>query len=312
MQEIIKAVDRQLLKSELTDEKFVRNTNNGGREIYVVTHHDSPNVVLEVGRLREISFREAGGGTGKEADIDFYDRAEEPFKQLIVWDNNDEEIVGGYRFIEGYKIPVDENNTPLSATSKLFHFSDGFVRHYLDKTMELGRSFVQPHYQPNIDRRKGFFSLDNLWDGLGALIVDNPGIKYFFGKFTMYPSFDRYARDVILHFLHYYFPDEENLVYAYEPLGIEHDIRQLNSLFTFDSYENDYRKMVQEVRSRGENIPPLVNSYMNLSPTMKVFGTALNPSFGNVEETAILIKIQDIYESKKKRHISNYKSTHEE
>ncbi|MCF8308649.1 MAG: GNAT family N-acetyltransferase [Bacteroidales bacterium] len=312
MQEIIKAVDRQVLKSELTNEKFVRKTNNGEREIYVVTHHNSPNLMLEVGRLREISFREAGGGTGKEADIDFYDRAEVPFKQLIVWDNDDEEIVGGYRFIEGYKIPLDKNNVPLSATSKLFHFSDVFISNYLNQTIELGRSFVQPRYQPNVDRRKGLYSLDNLWDGLGALIIDNPESKYFFGKFTMYPSFDRYARDVILHFLHYYFLDEENLVYAYEPLGIEHDIHQLNSLFTFDSYENDYRKMVQEVRNQGENIPPLVNSYMNLSPTMKVFGTALNPSFGNVEETAILIKIEDIYESKKKRHISNYKNTHEE
>lgn len=312
MQEIIKAVDRQLLKKELTDEKFVRKTNNGEREIYIVSHHDSPNLMLEIGRLREISFREAGGGTGKEADIDSYDKADVPFKQLIVWDNHDEEIVGGYRFIEGYKIPLDENNTPLSATSKLFHFSDVFVRDYLGKTMELGRSFVQPQYQPNIDRRRGFFSLDNLWDGLGALIVDNPDIEYFFGKFTMYPSFDRYARDVILYFLHYYFPDNDNLVYAYEPMGIEHDTNLLNSLFTFDTYDDDYRKMVQVVRNQGENIPPLVNSYMNLSSTMRVFGTSLNPSFGNVEETAILITIEDIYESKKKRHISNYKNTHEE
>ncbi|MCF8231784.1 MAG: GNAT family N-acetyltransferase [Bacteroidales bacterium] len=308
MQEIIKAVDRQLLKKELTDEKFVRKTNNGEREIYIVSHHDSPNLMLEIGRLREISFREAGGGTGKEADIDFYDKADVPFKQLIVWDNHDEEIIGGYRFIEGYKIPIDQHNTPLSATSKLFHFSDLFVNDYLNQTIELGRSFVQPPYQPNVDRRKGLFSLDNLWDGLGALVVDNPDIKYFFGKFTMYPSFDRYARDVILYFLLYYFPDKEELVYPYNPLGLEHDINLLNSLFTFASYDDDYRKMVQVVRNQGENIPPLVNSYMNLSSTMRVFGTSLNPSFGNVEETAILIAIDDIYQSKKERHLSNYRN----
>jgi len=311
MQEIIKAVDRQLLKEELTAGKFVRKTNNGNREIYITNHHDSPNVMLEVGRLREISFREAGGGTGKEVDIDSYDKADMPFKQLIVWDSRDEEIIGGYRFIEGYKIPVDQNNVPKSATSKLFHFSDLFVNDYLKKTIELGRSFVQPKYQPNIDRKRGLYSLDNLWDGLGTLIVDHPDIEYFFGKFTMYPSYDRYARDIILRFLSKYFPDKEALVRPFNPLGLYHDSKQLDTFFSNESYGNDYRRMVQAVRNQGENVPPLVNSYMNLSSTMKVFGTALNPNFGNVEETAILIVLKDIYSQKKQRHISNYKGKNE-
>lgn len=307
MQDIIEAVDRQLLKGELTHDKFIRKTNNVNRDIYIVTHHDSPNTMLEVGRLREISFREAGGGTGKDVDIDSYDTADEPFKQLIVWDPADEEIVGGYRYIEGYKIPVNEDNVPLSATSKLFHFSDTFVRDYLRKTIELGRSFVQPNYQPNTDLRKGLYSLDNLWDGLGALIVDNPDIEYFFGKFTMYPSFDRYARDVILYFLNKYFPDKDELVRPFHPLGFYHQPEKLNGLFGYESYDKDYKKMVQAVRSQGENIPPLVNSYMNLSSTMKVFGTSRNPNFGNVEETAILIVLKDIYPGKKDRYITNYK-----
>jgi len=311
MQDIIEAVDRQLLKGELTPDKFVRKTNNVRRDIYIVTHHDSPNTMLEIGRLREISFREAGGGTGKEADIDSYDTAEKPFKQLIVWDSEDEEVVGGYRYLEGYNIPVNENNVPLSATSKLFHFSDKFVHDYLRKTIELGRSFVQPKYQPTIDRKKGLYSLDNLWDGLGSLVADNPDIEYFFGKFTMYPSFDRYARDVILYFLSKYFYDQEELVRPYHPLGLYHKTEELESIFRYESYEEDYKKMVQVVRSRGESIPPLVNSYMNLSSTMKVFGTSLNPNFGNVEETAILIVLEDIYPGKKNRYITNYKGNNE-
>ena len=290
MQDIIEAVDRQLLKGELTPDKFIRKTNNVSRDIYIVTHHDSPNTMLEIGRLREISFREAGGGTGKEADIDSYDTAEKPFKQLIVWDSKDEEIVGGYRYIEGYNIPVNENNVPLSATSKLFHFSDQFVSDYLRKTIELGRSFVQPKYQPTIDRKKGL---------------------YFFGKFTMYPSFNRYARDVILYFLAKYFYDNEELVRPYHPLGLYHKTEELEGIFRYESYEEDYKKMVQVVRSRGESIPPLVNSYMNLSSTMKVFGTSLNPNFGNVEETAILIVLEDIYPGKKNRYITNYKGNNE-
>lgn len=311
MEEIIEAVDRQLIKAELGRDKFLRTTNNGNREIYIVTHNNAPNVMQEIGRLREVSFREAGGGTGKDVDIDIYDTSSVPFKQLIVWDPRDEEIIGGYRFIEGYKIPVDENHRPVSATSKLFQFSDKFVSDYLNKTIELGRSFVQPRYQPNIDRRRGLYSLDNLWDGLGALVVENPDIRYFFGKFTMYPSFDRYARDVILYFLDSYFPDNDGLVKPFKPILPEHDIEQLGRLFTLDSYNDDYKVMVQEVRKHGENVPPLVNSYMNLSSTMKVFGTALNPDFGNVEETAILIVIGDIHSSKMSRYIANYKKKNE-
>jgi hypothetical protein len=306
MEEIIQPVDRELLKKELTEEAFVRNTNNGNREIYIVSHHDSPHLMEEIGRLREISFREVGGGTGKEKDIDAYDVAQSAFKQLIVWDKEDEEIIGGYRYIEGDKIPKDDQGNLLSATSKLFWFSDEFVKDYIPVTIELGRSFIQPKYQPNFDIRKGLYSLDNLWDGLGSLVVDNKHIKYFFGKFTMYPSYDRYARDVIHRFLQIYFPDKDKLVRPFEPMAISHSIEEIDTLFSGDEYQKDYKVMVQTVRKNGENVPPLVNAYMNLSSTMKTFGTSLNPGFGNVEETAILISIPDIHDIKAKRHFSNY------
>lgn len=306
MQEIIRPVDRGLLKKELTQEYFVRNTNNGEREIYIVDAHVAPNLMEEIGRLREITFREVGGGTGKDKDIDVYDVAESAFKQLIVWDREDEEIVGGYRYIEGDKIPKGEDGSLLSATSKLFWFSDDFVQNYMPFTIELGRSFVQPKYQPNFNIRKGLYSLDNLWDGLGALVIDNEHIKYFFGKFTMYPSYDRYARDVILRFLQKYFPDPDKLVRPFNPMAITHSIEDIDAQFDGESYQDDYKIMVQLVRKHGENVPPLVNAYMNLSATMKTFGTSLNPGFGNVEETAILISIPDIYDGKVRRHFINY------
>lgn len=306
MEEIIKPVDRKLLKQELTKEAYVRKTNNGNREIYVVSHHNSPHLMEEIGRLREISFREVGGGTGKEKDIDAYDVAESAFSQLIVWDREDEEIVGGYRYIEGDKIPKDSAGNLLSATSKLFWFSEEFVNDYIPMTIELGRSFIQPKYQPTFNIRKGLYSLDNLWDGLGALVIDNDHVKYFFGKFTMYPSYDRFARDVVLRFLQRYFPDNDKLVRPFNPLTITHNIEDIDGLFEGDAYQKDYKKMVQTVRKNGENVPPLVNAYMNLSATMKTFGTSLNPGFGNVEETAILISIPDIFDMKVKRHFSNY------
>lgn len=307
METIIPPVDRTLLERELNEDHFVRKTNNGNNEIYIFTCKTAPNLMREVGRLREITFRDAGGGTGKAVDTDIYDTNRECFKQLIVWNPEDKEIVGGYRFVNGRDLPANKNGDVVSPTAKLFRFSPKFLEKYWPYTIELGRSFVQPLYQPTLNIRKGMYSLDNLWDGLGAVVIDNPKVKYFFGKITMYPHFDSFARDLILFFLHRYFPDRQNLVEPYEPVPIQTDIKILESIFTGANYDEDYRILVQKVRKLNENIPPLVNAYMNLSGTMKTFGTALNPEFGNVEETAIIITIADIYDYKMDRHLATYK-----
>ena len=306
MKNILAPIDKSLVKKELTEDKFLRKTNNGNKEIYIVTHHNSPNIMLEIGRLREVSFRDAGGGTGKEVDIDEYDTSEVPYQQLLVWSPEDEEIIGGYRFINGDQIKFDSHGKPFSATAELFKFSDHFVRDYLPYTIELGRSWVQPNYQPTYNIRKGIFSLDNLWDGLGAITLEYPKMKYFFGKITMYPRFNITARDMILFFLKKYFPDPENLVYPHNALSIITDIDELNSTFNSNNYDEDYRILMKNVRRFNESIPPLVNAYMNLSSTMKTFGTAINHHFGEVEETGILVTINDIYDIKKHRHIATY------
>lgn len=306
-EEIISSIAREALEGELTKEKFLRTTNYGNNHIYVITHNDSPNVMLEVARLREISFRTAGGGTGKAADMDEYDTGSIPYKQLIVWDPIAKEIIGGYRYILGYEVEKDENGKPKLATSGLLEYSEKFVEEYLPITIELGRSFVQPKYQPSKESRKGLFSLDNLWDGLGALVVDYPEIKYFFGKVTMYAHFNPVARDMILFFMHKFFPDEEKLTWPKDPLSYKTDISAFDTLFTGETFEQNHKILFQKVRELGENIPPLVNSYMVISPSMKTFGTAWNDDFGGVEETGILIRIADIYDNKKERHIKSYK-----
>lgn len=306
MQNIIQPIDRQLLLSELNERTFVRTANNGDNEIYIITHHDSPNVMKEIGRLREVTFREAGGGTGKEIDIDDFDINDFPYKQLIVWNPEDKELVGGYRFIKCADA-VDKNGKIHLATTELFHFTEKFIKEYLPYTIELGRSFVQPKYQPSGTNRKGLFSLDNLWDGLGALIVDNPDMKYYFGKVTMYNSFNAEARDMILYFMKYYFPDNERLVYPHKSLGFKTDkVKNFEPLFKGLSYKDGHKVLNQHVRALGENIPPLVNTYMNISATMKTFGTSANDHFGDVEETGILVTINDIYDTKKERHINSY------
>ena len=305
-EDIIQPVDRRLLKSELTPEKQLRMTNKSHNEIYIVTAQNSPHVMKEIGRLREIAFRNAGGGTGKAVDIDEFDTMDGGYKQLIVWNPDAEDIIGGYRFLYGTDWKMNANGQPLLATSHMFRFSEKFLNEYMPYTVELGRSFVAVEYQSIRKGAKSIFALDNLWDGLGALTVINPNLKYFFGKMTMYPSYIRRGRDMILYFLKKHFDDKENLITPMKPLIIETDPRELEALFCQDDFKEDYKILNREIRALGYNIPPLVNAYMGLSPTMKLFGTAINNGFGDVEETGILIAVDEILEEKQVRHIDSF------
>ena len=305
-EKIIQPVERELLKSELTPNKQLRLTNKSNNEIYIVTAQDSPNVMREIGRLREIAFRNAGGGTGKALDIDEFDTMEGGYKQLIVWNPDAEDIIGGYRFIYGTDWKMNADGQPLLATSHMFKFSNRFLTDYMPYTVELGRSFVAVEYQSIRKGTKSIFALDNLWDGLGALTVINPKLKYFFGKMTMYPSYIRRGRDMILYFLKKHFDDKENLITPMKPLVIETDPKELEALFSADDFKEDYKILNREIRALGYNIPPLVNAYMGLSPTMKLFGTAINNGFGDVEETGILIAVDEILEEKRVRHIDSF------
>ena len=306
MEPIIAPISIDLIKAELTPGKKLRDTNKSHNEIYVVNHHDSPNIMKEIGRLREEAFRDSGGGSGLSMDIDEFDTMERPYEQLIVWDPEAEKILGGYRYILGRDIKIDENGQPLLATSHMFTFSEKFIKEYLPYTIELGRSFVAPEYQSSKAGTKALFALDNLWDGLGALAIVHPDMKYFFGKMTMYPDYNRQARDLIQHFLFKHFKDEENLVTPVDPIVIETPASYMDSTLTEKEFKDDYKLLNAEVRRLGVNIPPLVNSYMSLSPTMKMFGGGINHEFSEAEETCILINFDEIHEAKRERHINSY------
>ena len=306
MEEIISPISKEVLKSELTPERMLRTTNKSHNEIYIITAHNAPNVMKEIGRLREIAFRAAGGGTGLSMDIDEYDTMPNPYKQLVVWNPEAEEILGGYRYLFGDEVEFDEEGKPILATAHMFNFSEKFLKEYLPNTVELGRSFVTLEYQPSRAGAKGLFALDNLWDGLGALTVIKPSMKYYFGKMTMYPSYHRQGRDMILYFLNKHFADKDKLITPMKPLELETDPAMLEALFCCDSFKEDYRILNTEVRKLGYNIPPLVNAYMGLSPTMRMFGTAINYGFGDVEETGILIAVDEILEEKRRRHIESF------
>ena len=305
MKKIIDPIPANKILEELTLERFIRMTNNGKNEIYVVNAFNAPNTIREIGRLREISFREAGGGTGLDCDLDAFDtNPDNYFEQLIVWNPYDKAIVGGYRYLLCDRLKPLGGGRIDTPTGELFRYSDKFIHDYLPYTIELGRSFVQPEYQPSKSLSKGIYSLDNLWDGLGYLVKTIPQAKYFFGKVTMYPQLDRTARDMILYFMKSNFPDPDNLLEPWPELNLPilMDETELKALFTGKDYRENYRILVSNVRERGAAVPPLVNAYMSLSSTMRSFGTALNPPFGNVEETGILVTIKDIFLEKSERH----------
>lgn len=310
MKRIIPQVKKELLLAELTEDNFIRRTNKGGNSLYIVNDQNAPNILREIGRLREVAFRAAGGGTGKDCDLDSYDSGENAYQQLIVWDPEQNEILGGYRFIICTEDSCCSNGEVKLATAKLFEFSEDFRKNYLPHMIELGRSFVQPMYQSTNLKRKGLYALDNLWDGLGTLVMDHPDIKYLFGKVTMYLHYHQEARDMILFFLNKHFPDNDKLVIPKDRIYVTMEKEKLDAIFNGNDYIEDYKILSKEVRSKGEVIPPLINAYMNLSPSMRSFGTVLNKSFGEVEETGIMITINDLYKSKVERHLSNYIPKH--
>ncbi len=305
-EQIAEPAELNALKAEVTEETFLRYTNKGQNEVHLMTAKDAPNVMHEIGRLREEAFRAAGGGTGKALDIDHYDVSEFPYSQLIVWNPDQEEIMAGYRLLDCRELVKQGKGLELLATSHLFQFSDQFKKEYFPKTLELGRSFVQPKYQKGAESKKGIFALDNLWDGLGGVIARNPDLKYLVGKVTMYPSYNIEARDALLGFIATFFPDTHNLATCLNPLVSLEELDPWIQKYKGKTYKQAYVEMNAFVRSKKENIPPLINSYMNLSSTMQTFGTAINDEFGDVEETGILVVIDDVHDSKNERHMQTY------
>ena len=308
MNTIIDPVPVELLKSELTKSKKLEDTNKGHNELYIVTWHDSPNVVTEIGRLRELTFREAGGATGNAVDLDEYDKMENPYKQLIVWDPDNEAIVGGYRFFYGSDATFDEKGQPIMASAHQFHFSQKFIDEYLPHVLELGRNFVVPAYQSSKHGAKSIYAFDNLWDGLVAIIMKNPNLLYYFGKITLYPSYDHIVRDLIYHFLWKHFGDAEELVRPWEELAKmpASDPELMNLIVNQDDMVEDYKLLRAAARMRGVNVPPNVTAYISITSQMLMFGTAVNRLMHDIEDTCVLIPFDAIYNEKKRRHIGAY------
>ncbi|MBP7965200.1 MAG: GNAT family N-acetyltransferase [Paludibacteraceae bacterium] len=307
MKDIIAPISATLIKEELIIERLLRKTNKANNEIYVVNAHNAPNTMLEIGRLRELSFRTAGGGSGKEIDTDEFDYLDIPYEQLIVWNPEADEIIGGYRFFQGKNAVIKPNGQPQMAIEHLFDFSPEFIDNYLPYTMEMARAFVQPKYQSSQMGVKSLFALDNLWDGIGALIALIDDVKYLLGKVTIYPQMKAEARYAIIYFMSKFFGNESNMIVPKTPLFVPEKLqKELDGYFTEVDPKDNFRLLNTYVKEQKETIPPLIHAYIKLSSSMQTYGTAQDPDFGNIYDTGMIITIDDIYDAKRDRYVETF------
>ncbi|MBQ9296724.1 MAG: GNAT family N-acetyltransferase [Paludibacteraceae bacterium] len=303
---IIPPVDSSILEQEL-DGHFLRPTNKAGNIIYDITAHECPNVMREIGRLREISYRDGGGATGKATDIDDMDTMEKPYHQLIVWDPDNKQIIGGYRYLFGrdavLKPMISSELQPYITSAYLFHYSERFIREYLPHTIEFGRAFVQPKYQKREMGVKALFALDNIWDGIGAVLYNNPEMRWMIGKVTIYPDYNETARELIYNYLERFHQGKEGLIAPYHPLPVK---PLENDPFAGDDPQENYHILQHAVREQGVVIPPMFSAYLNLTNELQTFGTAIEATFSNVYDTAIMVDLNTVYEEKKERYFSPY------
>lgn len=301
MKPIIAPVETEILLHEL-EGHLLRPSNKAGNLIYDITAHECPNVMREIGRLREISYRAGGGGTGKELDIDDQDIMPRPYHQLIVWDPDNNQIIGGYRYLFGHEAEI-RNGQPFITSAHLFHYSERFIRDYLPNTIEFGRAFVQPMYQKREMGVKALFALDNIWDGIGAVLFNHPEMRYMIGKVTIYPGYNEQARELIYAYLDRYHKGEQGLIEPYHPLLSQ---PLTHSPFEGKDKQENYHILQHAVREQGTVIPPIFTAYLNLTNDLQFFGNAINDEFGDVLESGIMVDIETVYPEKKERYINSY------
>ncbi len=301
MKPIIAPVETKILLHEL-EGHLLRPSNKAGNLIYDITAHECPNVMREIGRLREISYRAGGGGTGKELDIDDQDIMPRPYHQLIVWDPDNNQIIGGYRYLFGHEAEI-RNGQPFITSAHLFHYSERFIRDYLPNTIEFGRAFVQPMYQKREMGVKALFALDNIWDGIGAVLFNHPEMRYMIGKVTIYPGYNEQARELIYAYLDRYHKGEQGLIEPYHPLLSQ---PLTHSPFEGEDKQENYHILQHAVREQGTVIPPIFTAYLNLTNDLQFFGNAINDEFGDVLESGIMVDLETVYPEKKERYINSY------
>ncbi len=283
---------RQDIMNELKSSKIIGETSDG-KLIYLYNYSDDSIVLKELGRLRELSFRSVGEGINKKRDTDKYDIY---YEHIILWDREALEIVGSYRIGNGEFI---NNNLGISGfySSTLFTYKDEFVP-YLNDSIELGRSFVQPKYW-------GSRALDYLWYGIGAYLKSNPQIKYMYGPVSISASLPTIAKDMLVFYYSLYYASDKNLLESKLPYQYSVDVNTLKEMFSCEDKKGDFKRLKTALSSMGVAVPTLFKQYSELCEEggVNFQGFNIDPDFSNCVDGLIVVEIDKIKDKQKSRYI---------
>ena len=285
-------VSRIDLLNELKKSKLIGQTSDG-KKIYLYDYVEDSIVLKELGRLRELSFRKVGEGVNKKRDTDKYDIY---YQHIILWDENDLEIVGSYRI--GNSDFIFKNiGVKGFYSNNLFKYNEEFTP-YLKSSIELGRSFVQPKYW-------GTRALDYLWFGIGAYLKSNPNIKYMFGPVSMSATFPTVAKDMMIFYYSHYFKEEVNLVEGKTPYQYSNNISEIKELFDLEDKKKDFKFLKSALSNIGVTVPTLYKQYSEITEDggIKFLSFNIDKNFGDCIDGFILVEVDKIKDSAKKRYI---------
>ena len=299
IENIVHPANRKSIRDELKQSEFIGATQDG-MQIYLFDYHSNSSVIREIGRLRELSFRQVHEGTGKAIDIDQFDRY---YRHLVLWDDQQLEIVGTYRIGEGMRI-LGQHGIEGFYTNTLFELQGSMIG-YLEKSIELGRSFIQPRYW-------GKRSLDYLWYGIGAYLHKHPEIEYMVGPVTLSASYPETARNEIINFYQQLFGQSNELVKPRLPYHCpaSTEYQDYPMVREEGEYKKAYAQLKQKLDEIGVRVPTLFKQYVELCKPggCEFLGFNIDPDFSNCIDAMILVHIDEIYPKKRDRYINVHAS----
>lgn len=294
---LIDPVPPEALEEELGKDKLILSFR--GVEVYALAGEEAPRTMREIGRIREREFRAVGAGRDVETDLDDLDFGLGAYRQLIAWDPEQRELVGAYRYL----LCADASGDPSLArmrTARLFDFSPAFVRDYLPYAVELGRSVV------NREAKRAIMGLYTVWSGLGALMKEYADLRYFFGNFSVYSSYPRRARELLLRFLELNYGERIGLLRP--KAGLEWEYERAGAFPFVGDKSADHSALVAEFSALGQSVPPILLSYLGATDDLRYLGTARDADFGGALECAILVPFATVNEKARSRFIDSYES----
>lgn len=282
--------DRKSLSDAIKEQCEMLGETADGKLIYLYQHQGSSPVMREIGRLREIAFRAVGEGSNKRRDIDHYDSH---YYQLILWDQNDLEIVGAYRFGDAKKLSQG-GNTPGLYSSSLFDYSKD-MQSYFDQGLELGRSFVQPRYW-------GKRSLDYLWYGIGAFLQRHPQYRYLFGPVTISDALPNNAKNLLISFYQLYFSSSIDLAQSKQPYSVPYGTEHV---YAGDDYKKDFSTLKHLLANMGVAVPTLYKQYSEVCEPggVKFLNFNIDPDFNDCIDGLVLVDLHQLTEKKRRRYM---------